>query len=247
MGTRRLRRPRARDCHAVHEPRDNHFARTQYADTLQKHVRREQRPPPLFRADAFELGPSAFSSARQPRKLNEFLWESNPSTKFSLHRQQHQADSLAPTPASSGSASSRGKRFIKVGVLGGPENEAAKRWYTDRNSPSTGDHRFIHSTTTIRLAREMRASEKLPEESSPILTGWWKTASKSSPEKAPRGKFAPRKNNAAILVALTAVPHLRTCPFCPKNIRALLEILHFVNVLLQFFGTPALILALFAP
>ena len=129
--------------------------------------------------------------------MNEFLWESTTPTQFlDVLTDQHEADVICCTHTGLKwqRELARSRRFINVGVLGRPENDAqANVWYTLLDyRPSTGlSVEFIPvAYNHLRLAAEMRA-ERLPEEFiATILTGWWTTCLEVLPSKERRrGKY----------------------------------------------------------
>lgn len=130
-----------------------------------------------------------------PRRVNEFLWESNSSTPFlAWLAESHRADVVLcthtgipwsrPLPA--------GRHVVNVGAIGRPANDGrtevcyALVEFGDDVSVTFPAVAYDHE----RLADEMRA-EGLPEEfRETILTGWWTCCLENMPARERmRGKF----------------------------------------------------------
>jgi hypothetical protein len=179
------------------DPRDNHYARLSYDYTLAK---TSERFRPYLRDLPAELRPEwgarVLMAHGSPRRVNEFLWESNSPDAFlarllTEHRAEHLFVTHSGIPWQRTLAD--GRSVVNVGAIGRPANDGRLEvWYAVVNLegnrvqtelvPVAYDH--------ARLAHEMR-QEKLPEEFvDTIETGWWTTCLEILParERA-RGRY----------------------------------------------------------
>ncbi|MEO8431926.1 MAG: metallophosphoesterase family protein [Acidobacteriota bacterium] len=188
----------ATDCHCGYtDPRDNHFAQISY-DYTAEHT-----------SDSWKRWMGALPGTRRldvggrrvllvhgsPRKINEFLWESNSPVPF-LEKlmTDHEADVLVCTH--SGLHWSRrlpsGRVVVNAGVLGRPANDGRTNvWYARLTFGEDVGVEFVPVPYDHEaLALEMEA-ERLPEEFvQTIRTGWWTTCLEILPAKErERGKF----------------------------------------------------------
>ena len=172
------------DCQCGYtDPRDNHFAQLSYDYTLAKTSAGnrsflQQLPQwARFQCGDFEV----LACHGSPRRVNEFLWESNSSDAF-LNRLLDQFDCDVLLCTHTGIKWHRalgGRRHvINVGALGRPENDGTQNvWYTSlRPEGSELQVDFVPvEYEAERLAFEMRR-EGLPDEFiETTLTGWWTT------------------------------------------------------------------------
>ena len=172
------------DCQCGYtDPRDNHFAQLSYDYTLAKTSASnrsflQQLPQwARFQCGDFEV----LACHGSPRRVNEFLWESNSSDAF-LNRLLDQFDCDVLLCTHTGIKWHRalgGRRHvINVGALGRPENDGTQNvWYTSlRPEGSELQVDFVPvEYEAERLAFEMRR-EGLPDEFiETTLTGWWTT------------------------------------------------------------------------
>jgi predicted phosphodiesterase len=179
------------------DPRDNHYARISYDYTLKK-TSPAWRPylrdlPPSLRATWG--GRRVLMAHGSPRKVNEFLWESNSPDTFLLRLlDQHQADVLLVTHTGIPWLRRLGERLVvNVGAIGRPANDGRTEvWYavltvdgselTAELVPVAYDHR--------RLAGEMREEGIAAEFIETIETGWWTTCLEILPPKErARGRY----------------------------------------------------------
>lgn len=189
------------DCQCGYtDPRDNYFAQISFDYTLANTSRANReylRNLPAQRRE--QWGKTRVLMCHgSPRRVNEFLWESNTSTVF-LERlcEDHDADVILAThtgikwqralrPAT---ASSRPRCFVNVGALGRPENDGrADVWYTLlRHAPSGLSAEFIPvAYDHERLARQIQ-NEGLPQEfAETIRSGYWTTCLEVLPSKERR-------------------------------------------------------------
>jgi hypothetical protein len=187
----------ASDCHCGYtDPRDNHFAQISYdytnANTSDEWKRWMGALPKTRR---FEVGGRRVLLVHgSPRKINEFLWESNSPVAF-LEKLLVDFDADVLVCTHSGLHWHRrlpsGKVVLNAGVLGRPANDGRTNvWYARvtfgreiavEHVPIPYDHEA--------LAREME-SEGLPREFvETIRTGWWTTCLEILPAKErERGK-----------------------------------------------------------
>ncbi|MFO0572678.1 MAG: metallophosphoesterase family protein [Polyangia bacterium] len=194
------------------DPRDNHFAQLSYAYTQ---ANTSARWLPYLRELPTELraswgGARVLMAHGSPRRVNEFLWESQSSDGF-LRRllTAHAADVLLVThsgipwlrrvPAALG-----GGLVVNVGAIGRPANDGHTGVYyalirvEGEDTPGPGADPSTALTVSLRrvdydherLARDMR-SERLPEEFvETIETGWWTTCLEILPAKERgRGRY----------------------------------------------------------
>ncbi len=186
------------DCQCGYtDPRDNFFAKLSYEYTY-GHTNGENRTwlktlPPEIR---FDLGKYRVLLCHgSPRKMNEFLWESNTPTHF-LEKlcRDFNADIICVTHT--GIHWHRvlpdDRYFVNVGVIGRPENDGHTHvGYTIIEINKSPVISYIPVEYDYhRFAAEMR-KEKLPEEFiETILTGWWTACLEILPAKERRrGKF----------------------------------------------------------
>ena len=195
------------DCQCGYtDPRDNHFAQISYDYTLANTSddnRAWLRTLPE-QAVVQANGVRVLLCHGSPRKVNEFVWESNSSTAFLARLcDETAADVVCATHTGlhwsrelPGSAERprQPRRWVNVGVLGRPANDGQTCvWMTlleiDRLGrvevefvPVEYDHR--------RLAREMR-EERLPDEFVAAITdGYWTTCLEVLPSRERRrGQF----------------------------------------------------------
>lgn len=191
------------------DPRDNHYAQISYAYTQ---ANTSERWLPYLRELPTELradwgGAKVLMAHGSPRRVNEFMWESQCSDPF-LRRllTAHRADVLLVThsgipwvrrvPAALG-----GGLVINVGAIGRPANDGHTGVYYALLTVTPGAPPQDPSTTIgvalrridydhARLAHDMRA-ERLPEEFvETIETGWWTTCLEILPAKErDRGRY----------------------------------------------------------
>lgn len=196
------------------DPRDNHYAQISYAYTQAK---TSERWLPYLRDLPTELrtewgGARVLMAHGSPRRVNEFMWESQCSDAF-LHRllRAHQADvllvthsgipwvrRLPPQPARGGGL------VVNVGAIGRPANDGSTDvWYALFSvdpAQAGGDRCAPDSAISVelrrvgydhqRLAADMR-SERLPAEFvETIETGWWTTCLEILPARERgRGRY----------------------------------------------------------
>jgi len=179
------------------DPRDNHFAQVSYdytvARTSADHKRWMRDLPEQARIEAG--GRRVLLCHGSPRRVNEFLWESDCSDDFLAWLcDAHEADVVActhtgipwhrPLPG--------GRHVVNVGAIGRPANDGRTEvWYAvlDLNEVVTCAFRPVAYDHPI-LIREME-EERLPHEFiETIRTGWWTTCLENLParERA-RGRF----------------------------------------------------------
>ncbi len=179
------------------DPRDNDFAQLSFdyaaASTPEVHKSWLRALPEQLRLVVG--GRRVLLCHGSPRKVNEFLWESNSSTAFlDWLAVDHGADVVLCTHTGLHweRALPGGRHFVNVGAIGRPANDGRTEvWYAlvdfgdpleVRFRPVTYDHRA--------LAAEMRA-EGLPIEFiDTLLTGWWTCCLENLPAKERmRGRF----------------------------------------------------------
>lgn len=189
----------ATDCHCGYtDPRDNHFAQISYdytnANTSAQWKTWMGTLPKTRRLEV--EGRRVLLVHGSPRKINEFLWESNSPVAF-LEKllADYEADVLVCTH--SGLQWNRrlpsGKLVVNAGVLGRPANDGRTNvWYARltfegvevevEHVPVAYDHEA--------LAREMESERLPPEFVETIRTGWWTTCLEILPAKErERGRF----------------------------------------------------------
>lgn len=188
----------ATDCGCGYtDPRDNHFAQMSYdytnANTSESWKRWMGNLPKTRRLEA--RGRRVLLVHGSPRKINEFLWESNSPVPF-LEKllDDFEADVLVCTHT--GLHWTRrlpsGRRVVNAGVLGRPANDGSTNvWYARVAFGRGIDVEFVPVTYDHEaLAREME-SERLPAEFvETIRSGWWTTCLEILPAKErERGRF----------------------------------------------------------
>jgi len=172
------------------DPRDEHFAQVSYdytaARTSAEHKAWLRALPEQARLEVG--GRRVLLCHGSPRRVNEFLWESNCSDAFlEWLCETYAADLIACTHTGIPwcRALPSGRHVVNVGTIGRPANDGRTEvWYAVLDlagdvgvelTPVGYDHRA--------LAREMR-DERLPEEFvATILTGWWTTCLENLPAK----------------------------------------------------------------
>lgn len=172
------------DCQCGYtDPRDNYFAQLSYdytlANTSAAHRAFLRDLPNWARMRCGDLRLLACHGS--PRRVNEFLWESNCSDAF-LRRllDQYDCDVLLCTHTGIKWHRDLGKNqhVINVGALGRPENDGTQRvWYTKLKAEREElQVEFVPvEYDAHRLAFEME-KESLPQEFiETVLTGWWTT------------------------------------------------------------------------
>jgi diadenosine tetraphosphatase ApaH/serine/threonine PP2A family protein phosphatase len=181
----------AEDCHCGYtDPRDNHFAQISYEYTA-------ERTSPQWKGWMGTLpktrrleiaGRKVLLAHGSPRKINEFLWESNTPVVF-LEKllTDHEADVLVCTHT--GLHWKRrlpsGRLVVNAGVLGRPANDGRTNvWYAHLTFGRDVEVEFVpvdydHES----LAREMEDEKLPPEFVETIRTGWWTTCLEILPAK----------------------------------------------------------------
>ncbi len=180
------------------DPRDNHFARLSYRYTLENTSPRWRTwmggLPEQIRTEF--NGRRVLMCHGSPRRMNEFLWESNTPTHFldKLCR-EHGADIILATHTGLhwSRQLSGGRSFVNAGVIGRPANDGRTEVWYALLSAVNGDVEieFVPLAYDNKaLAAEM-VDEGLPKEFvETILTGWWTTCNEILPAKERRrGKF----------------------------------------------------------
>ncbi len=189
----------AEDCHCGYtDPRDNRFAQISYdytfSNTSPEHREWMGTLPKTRRLEID--GRRILLVHGSPRRINEFLWESNSPVAFleKLLSDVH-ADVLVCTHT--GLHWSRrlpsGGLVVNCGALGRPANDGRPNvWFAVLElGGGAADVRFLPvDYDHEKLAREMVA-ERLPAEFiETIRTGWWTTCLEILPAKErSRGKF----------------------------------------------------------
>jgi predicted phosphodiesterase len=180
------------------DPRDNHFAQLSY-DYTQEQTSEKWRP--YLRNLPAEIreswnGRRVLMAHGSPRKVNEFLWESNSSDAF-LRRlcEEQRCDLLFVTHSGIPWSRDLGdKLIVNVGAIGRPANDGRREvWYCAAHINKEG----IFSAELIpvaydwqRLAKEMREEGICEEFVETIETGWWTTCLEILPAKErARGKY----------------------------------------------------------
>ncbi len=185
---------RLEDCACGYtDPRDNHFAQISYdytAANTSDHFKDWLRDLPTeFR---FEFaGKKVLCAHGSPRKVNEFLWESNSSDIFlDWVLDQFECDLLFVTHTGIPwlrHLPSKDRWVVNVGAIGRPANNGEKHvdymlLSTDSQGKPHVEHIALHYDYEA-LAHEMR-EEGLPEEFvETVLTGWWTTCLEILPAK----------------------------------------------------------------
>ena len=186
------------DCQCGYtDPRDNRFARLSYAYTF-ANTSPDHRAwmKALPQQRRLTLGNHRLLLCHgSPRRMNEFLWESTPSSHFLEDLlTTHDADVILATHTGiKWHRELAGDRhFVNVGVLGRPENDGQPNvWYALLSAEPQLRVEFVPlSYDHEQLAAQMR-TEHLPEEFvATILTGWWTTCLEILPAKERRrGRF----------------------------------------------------------
>lgn len=176
------------------DPRDNHFAQVSY-DYTNAHVRDETRA--WLRA----LEPQARVSLEgrrvllchgSPRRVNEFLWDSQCSDAFlGWLCDAHDADVIACTHSGMHwhRALPGGRHVVNVGAIGRPAHDGRTNvWYAELAFAGAAlDVVFRHVAYDHEaLAAEMER-EALPAEFiETIRTGWWTTCLENVPSRERR-------------------------------------------------------------
>ena len=179
------------------DPRDDHFAQVSFDYTAANTPEEEKAwlrglPEQMW----LHVGRRRVLLCHgSPRRVNEFLWESNSSTPFlDWLARSHGADVVLCTHT--GIHWQRtlpsGRHFVNVGAIGRPANDGRPEvWYAlgDFGDELRVEFRpvaYDHET----LAAEMRA-EALPEQFvETILTGWWTCCLENLPARERlRGKY----------------------------------------------------------
>ncbi len=181
----------ATDCGCGYtDPRDNHFAQISYdytaAHTSAPWTEWMGTLPKTRRLDVG--GRRVLLVHGSPRKINEFLWESNSPVPF-LEKllAAFEADVLVCTHT--GLHWTRtlpsGRVLINAGVLGRPANDGATNvWYTRVTFGREVGVEFVPvSYDHEALAREMEQERLPPEFVETIRTGWWTTCLEILPAK----------------------------------------------------------------
>lgn len=185
----------AEDCHCGYtDPRDNHFAQISY-DYTNANTSREWKTwmgtlPKTRRLEV--AGRRVLLVHGSPRKINEFLWESNSPVPF-LEKllTDHEADVLVCTHT--GLHWHRrlpsGRLVVNAGVLGRPANDGRTNvWYARLTfaGDASGKIGVEHVPVTYdheALARDMEEERLPPEFVETIRTGWWTTCLEILPAK----------------------------------------------------------------
>ena len=189
----------ADDCHCGYtDPRDNRFAQISYDYTLSRTspIHREWMATlPTTRRLEFH-GRRILLVHGSPRKINEFLWESNSPVAF-LEKLLSDFDADVLVCTHTGLHWSRrlpsGKLVVNCGALGRPANDGHTNvWFATLEISAAAVDAAFHPVEYDheRLAREMEA-ESLPAEFvETIRTGWWTTCLEVLPAKErARGRF----------------------------------------------------------
>jgi predicted phosphodiesterase len=181
------------DCQCGYtDPQDNHFARLSYDYTLKNTNEDNKRflgtlPDNIL----LELeGIRILLCHGSPRRVNEFLWESNsPTHLLEMFCEQSQVDVILATHTGIHwrRELDSGRLFANVGVIGRPANDGRTNvWYTIL---SVDDDRSVRiefiplEYDYLRFAEEMR-SERISEEFvESITSGWWTTCLEILPFK----------------------------------------------------------------
>jgi predicted phosphodiesterase len=178
------------------DPRDNHFAQLSY-DYTQKKTSERWRPylqnlPAEIREEW--NGRRVLMAHGSPRKVNEFLWESNSSDAF-LRRllDEQNCDVLFVTHTGIPWVRDLGDKLaVNVGAIGRPANDGRREvWYAVINKEGKFSAELIPvAYDWQRLAKEMREEGICEEFVETIETGWWTTCLEILPAKErARGKF----------------------------------------------------------
>ncbi|MEO8190519.1 MAG: metallophosphoesterase family protein [Acidobacteriota bacterium] len=187
----------ATDCGCGYtDPRDNHFAQISYdytaANTSPAAKQWMATLPGTRRLEV--AGRRVLLVHGSPRKINEFLWESNSPVPF-LEKllDDFEADVLVCTHT--GLHWTRrlpsGRVVVNAGVLGRPANDGTTNvWYTRVTFGPEVTVEFVPVPYDHEaLAREMEEERLPPEFIATIRTGWWTTCLEILPAKErERGK-----------------------------------------------------------
>ena len=175
------------------DPRDNHFAQVSFeytaARTAAAHKAWLRDLPEQLR---LELGGRRVLLCHgSPRRVNEFLWESNASDAFlEWLCDQHAADLIVcgHTGLHWHRALPSGRHVVNVGAIGRPANDGAPHvWYAEiAIGPDVRVEFRAVSYDHEALAREMEAEALPPEFVETIRTGWWTTCLENLPAKERR-------------------------------------------------------------
>ena len=181
------------------DPRDNHFAQISY-DYTNSHTSPGWKTwmGALPKTRRFEVeGRRVLLVHGSPRRINEFLWESDSPVPF-LEKllADHDADVLVCTHT--GLHWHRrlpsGRLVVNAGVLGRPANDGRTNvWYARLTFARKGEV-FVEHVPVVydheALAREMEA-ERLPAEFiETVRTGWWTSCLEILPAKErERGRY----------------------------------------------------------
>jgi diadenosine tetraphosphatase ApaH/serine/threonine PP2A family protein phosphatase len=188
------------DCQCGYtDPRDNHFAslsyRYTYAHTCAEHRAWMRRLPPTLRLRLW--GREVLLCHGSPRRVNEFLWESNCSDHFLtglLDRAGVDVLCVTHTGLFWTRVLPDGRRVVNVGAIGRPANDGDTRVVYALLRPDGEGGTEVEWRRVAydheRLSHEMR-SEGLPEEFvETIETGWWTTCLEVLPAKErARGRY----------------------------------------------------------
>ena len=179
------------------DPRDNYFAQLSYDYTLENtaagHREWMRTLPEQHRLEIG--GRRVLLCHGSPRRVNEFLWESECSDAFlEWLCERHGADVIAcaHTGIPWHRALASGRHVVNVGAVGRPANDGCSEvWYAalELNGAVIVEFRPVaYDVETV--AREM-AGESLPGEFIETLrSGWWTTCLENLPVKERRrGKF----------------------------------------------------------
>ncbi|MGH9441105.1 MAG: metallophosphoesterase family protein [Thermoanaerobaculia bacterium] len=188
----------AQDCHCGYtDPRDNHFARISYDYTFAKTSPEHRRwMGTLPRTRRLEIGGRKVMLVHgSPRKINEFLWESNSPVVF-LEKMLSDFDADVLVCTHTGLHWQRrlpsGRLVVNCGALGRPANDGGTNvWFATLDFGPQVEARFVRvEYEHEKLAVEME-EERLPAEFVETLrTGWWTSCLEVLParERA-RGRF----------------------------------------------------------
>jgi predicted phosphodiesterase len=180
------------DCQCGYtDPRDNFFARLSYDYTF-RNTSAENKAwlGTLSATLRLEIeGVRLLLCHGSPRKMNEFLWESNspdPFLNYLLGEAQADVLCVTHTGIKWHRTLAGNRHVVNVGVLGRPENDGTPRvWYAVLTvSDSSVAVEFVPvSYDHLALAAEMDAERLPPEFIETIVTGWWTTCLEILPHK----------------------------------------------------------------
>lgn len=175
------------------DPRDEHFSQLSFdyavSSTASANKAWLRELPEQARIEI--AGRRVLLCHGSPRRVNEFLWESNCSDAF-LERlcDEHAADVIACSHSGLPwhRALASGRHVVNVGAIGRPANDGRTDiWYAALDfghgvgvelRPVAYDHEA--------MAAEMRAEHLPPEFIETIATGWWTTCLENLPAKERR-------------------------------------------------------------